>query len=382
MLHEFVSTNCKEILLKARAKAAARTSPPASTQELENGIPMFLGQLSETLRLKASRAPISTDAIGSTAARHGRELLGLGFTVSQVVHDYGDVCQAVTELAMEKKATISSEEFHTLNRCLDDAIAESVTEYGRMKEVVTSHDETERLGRLAHELRNGLQTALLSFQVLKTGSVGIGGSTGAVLGRSLTGLSEIIDGALAEVRLSATTPRHDRVSLLVFVDEVAAAANLHAQSRDVRFTVEAVDPGLDVHVDPQLLASALMNLLQNAFKYTHAKGHVMVRTRAEDGRVFIEVEDECGGVAGIEDAPFRPFGERKGSDRSGLGLGLSISQKAVAANGGEIHNRNVPGKGCIFTIEIPQAPPTSHRGPRHVVAGPRRDGQGRLGMAS
>ena len=99
-----------------------RPWPSVSTQELEHGIPLFLTQLVETLRLENTEAPFSTSAIGASATKHAGDLLAMGFTVSQVVHDYGDVCQAVTELAIEKKATIRAEEFHTLNRCLDTAI--------------------------------------------------------------------------------------------------------------------------------------------------------------------------------------------------------------------------------------------------------------------
>jgi hypothetical protein len=53
-------------------------------------------------------------AIGDTAASHGGPLLVQGFTVSQVVHGYGDVCQALTELAQETNAAITTDEFHTL----------------------------------------------------------------------------------------------------------------------------------------------------------------------------------------------------------------------------------------------------------------------------
>jgi len=49
------------------------------------------------------------------------------------------------------------------------------------------------------------------------------------------------------------------------------------------------------------------------------------------------------------------FGARRGRDRSGLDLGLAISHKAVKAIGGDIHTRNLPGKGCIFAIELPIA---------------------------
>lgn len=356
MLHDFITANRDELISRSRAKVSSRPWPSASTDEVENGVPLFLTQLADTLRLETSQTPFSSSAIGSSATKHGRELLTMGFTVSQVVHDYGDVCQAITELAADKQATISPEEFHTLNRCLDTAIAEAVTEYGRLKERVTAHLEVERLGQLAHELRNQIQTALLSFEVLKTGSVGISGSTGAVLGRSLIGLSELIDRALSEVRLAATTQQRERVSLRVFVEDVAVAANLHAEYQEIRFAVEPVDPTLTIEVDPQLLASALMNLLQNAFKYTHARSQVTLRTRAENGRVFIEVEDECGGIGEKDINLVRPYGDRRGANRTGLGLGLSISRKAVKANGGEVHTLDLPGKGCIFGIELPLAP--------------------------
>lgn len=364
-LHEFITANRNELIARTRAKVAHRPWPSVSTEELENGIPLFLTQLAETLRLENTQAPFSPTAIGSSATLHGRDLLALGFNVSQVVHDYGDVCQAVTELAIELNALISAEEFHTLNRCLDTAIADAVTEHGRLdqegssrlQQEASSKEEVERLGQLAHELRNKLHTALLSFQTLKRGRVAIGGSTGTLLGRSLVGLRDLIDMSLAEVRLEAGVIRRERVSLATFMEEVSVAANLHAEERNIQFTVERVEPALAVTGDPQLLASAVMNLLQNAFKYTPAHGRVTLRTQGDSGRVLIEVEDECGGLAHneTEKEMFRSFGERRKADRSGLGLGLTISRKAIEMSGGNIRTRDIPGKGCVFTIDLPSA---------------------------
>jgi len=110
-----------------------------------------------------------------------------------------------------------------------------------------------------------------------------------------------------------------------------------------------------VNADPQLLASAVTNLLNNAFTYTHAGGRVVLRVNHEHERVMIEVEDQCGGIPDSAADRFQPFGERRGRDRTGLGLGLSIARKAVEAHGGDIHIRNIPGTGCVFTIEIPVA---------------------------
>ena len=99
------------------------------------------------------RHATSPGAIGSTATRHGRDLLALGFTVSQVVHDYGDICQAVTELAIEQNAPITTDEFKTLNRCLDTAIAEAVTEHARItaesRSAKNPNDRDRSLTRLA-----------------------------------------------------------------------------------------------------------------------------------------------------------------------------------------------------------------------------------------
>jgi hypothetical protein len=117
-------------------------------------VPLFLTQLSETLRLESTAAPFPPDVIGATAARHGGDLMRLGFTVSQVVHDYGDICQTITALAVEERAPISVEEFQILNRCLDTAIAEAVTEHARVTAEARSTEEIERLGYAAHELRD------------------------------------------------------------------------------------------------------------------------------------------------------------------------------------------------------------------------------------
>jgi hypothetical protein len=164
MLHDFVTANRAEIIARCRARVASRPAPRPTAAELEHGVPLFLDQLADTLRLALEPNP----AMSESAVKHGNELLHQGFTIAQVVRDYGDIRQTITELAVEKAAPITIEEFRTLNLCLDDAIADAVTEYGRLR----AHEGTERLGQLAHELRNLLTTAFLAFEMLKTGSVG------------------------------------------------------------------------------------------------------------------------------------------------------------------------------------------------------------------
>ena len=355
MLHEFVSFHRDEIIARTRARLCLRAWPSVTTAELETGVPIFLTQLSHTLRAEAAGKPDPGYAIEESAAVHGGELEGLGLNVSQVVHDYGDICQAITELAVELQAPITTEEFHTLNRCLDDAIAGAVTEHARVTARDVSAREVERLGQLAHEARNLLHSALLAFHTLKRGTVAINGSTGAVLGRSLMNLGELVDRTLAEVRLDANRQDRRLVTVKVLLEGFAAAGSLHAEYARQKFVFEPVDETIQVLADPQLVSSAVMNLLSNGFKFSREGTTVTLGAREVEGKVLIDVTDECGGIPESTGDPFQAFGERRGRNRSGLGLGLSIARKAIRAHGGDITIRNKPGIGCVFTIDLPLA---------------------------
>jgi signal transduction histidine kinase len=363
MLHEFLTLHRDEIVGRTRQALTSRTAPDDMQPQLEHGVPLFLDQLIHTLQreLQTSARPTSLE-MTQGALLHGAELREGGFTLAQVVHGYGDVCQAVTGLAVELEAPIAPDEFKTFNRCLDDAIAQAVTEYARGRDLSVSDREVEEKGFFAHELRNLLGNAILAFEVLKTGTVGVGGSTGAILGRNLIALRDLIDRSLADVRAEAGLLRRRHVLLAELIEEVAQGAAIDASARGVRLVVASVDLGVEIDVDRAQIAAALVNLLQNALKFSRPDGRIMLRTdTTASTRVLIEVEDECGGLPpGRAEQLFRPF-EQHGSDRTGLGLGLTIARESVMTDGGEIRVGNVPGRGCIFTIDLPRlpgAPPT------------------------
>ncbi len=329
-----------------------------SEVELSHGIPVFLDQLVDALHLAESTDVIAHEQIAKSAALHGHDLFRMGLTIAQVVHDYGDVCQTITELAHQQHARIAGDEFQTLNLCLDDAIAGAVTEYARQRERAITDQGTERLGMLAHELRNLLNMAMLSFESIKSGRVAPAGSTALIHGRSLLGLRNIIDQSLAEVRLEAGVQHVERISVAEFLEEIEIAAVLQAQARGLHLAVRSVDRALTIEGDRSLLVATVSNLLQNAFKFTtRTGGNVSLATRATAERVFFDVEDECGGLPpGNPEDLFRPF-EQRGTDRRGLGLGLPICLRVAKANAGEIHVRDLPGKGCVFTLDLPRKPP-------------------------
>jgi signal transduction histidine kinase len=356
MLHEFISMHRAEIIERCRVRVSIRRIPPPTEAEIIHGVPVFLDQLVHALRVGGATANAE---IYASAVMHGQELQALGFSVSQVVNDYGDVCQTITELAVEKNVPIDVDEFRLLNRCLDEAIAGAVTEYGREQDEFTrKHEavrESERFGFLVHELRNLLNTALVAFDVLNSGKVGISGSTGTVLRRSLLALRDLISHSLDDVR-HAQGLIHKQEPILVshFIEELTPAATLAAQAMDITLTVLPVEAGVTIEADRSVLAAVVTNLLQNAFKFTKPHTTVTLRVGASTERVLIEVQDECGGLpTGNANDLFHPF-EQRSANRTGLGLGLAFSRWGAESNNGRIYTRNLPGQGCIFVVDLPR----------------------------
>jgi signal transduction histidine kinase len=373
MLHQFLSANRSELERRCRDKVLNRPGRAADKQQLEMGIPLFLDQLIRALRAEsdhlsskglaisgaAKGAEIDNSELAVSAAIHGGDLLTLGYSINQVVHDYGDLCQAVTDLSLELSQDFDVDEFRTLNRCLDNGIASAVTSFSQQRDLVIADEQAletnERLGFFAHELRNQLNTATLALAAIKSGSMGLSGATGGVLDRSLVGLRTLIDRSLAEVRIGAgMTLRRTVFNLANFIGEVKYSASLEAEILKCEFEVQNIPPLLTIDADKDLLFSALGNLLQNAFKFSGKNGAVTLGVEATTDRVRVMVKDSGPGlsVQAMEEM-FLPF-TQSGANRTGLGLGLSIARRSVEANGGVLTVDSKLGHGCVFTIDLPR----------------------------
>ncbi|MDB5243377.1 MAG: histidine kinase [Spirosoma sp.] len=369
-MHSFLVSNRRQLIARCQHKVSQRPRRSASQAQLANGVPMFLDQLTKTLALKGPNAAsdslrISGGADGTSVARsemgvsahaHGQQLLSLGYTVGQVVYDYGDLCQAITELGFETSTPFTVEHFQTLNRCLDNAIAEAVTafEAQRDAQLAVQHtaDTRQQVGFLVHELRNALNTASLAADVLDVGDLTMRGATGAVLRRSLAQMNTLVRRSLDDVRGPQQASR-STFSLDALIADVQSASELEAAAKGQSLAVAPVDAVLRVHGNRELLQAALSNLLQNAFKFSPPGAQVSLRAKVAQRRALIDIADQCGGLppGGVEKM-FAPFHQRSG-DKSGLGLGLSIARKAIEADGGSLSVADVPGHGCVFTISLP-----------------------------
>ena len=371
MLHSFLRVNREVIIDRCRSIAALRAPPLSTHAELQDGIPVFLDQLISTLQAEQSseftasqKVPGLRDVtpgsfeIGASASRHGGKLSDLGFTVEQVVRDYGDLCQAITLLASEADASIQIDEFQTLNRCLDDGIAEAVTEFSYQRELGRGEELqtlNQRLGFVAHELRNLVSTATMAFSLIKSGRVALGGATGAVMDRSLTALRTLVDRSLADTPLAGGMPaQYALVSVADLIAEVKAAALLETPSRECNFSVSDIDGQLAVDADRGLLVAAIANLLQNAFKFTLPHKRVMLSAYAQGDRIRIDIQEQYGRLQpGAHDHMFQPF-TQSGAGSSGGTLGLSIPRRSIEAMNGALSVRDRPGAGRGFTIDLPR----------------------------
>lgn len=157
-MHAFLLTHRDELVERCKLKVAQRPYRAATAAQLANGVPMVIDQLTRTLAAEENNQPevsiqisgpsggdsMALSEIGVSATAHGKELLNLGYSLDQVVHDYGDLCQAITDLAFERNEPFSVAEFRTLNRCLDNAIADSVTEFSFQRDAqVAQHQRAD-----------------------------------------------------------------------------------------------------------------------------------------------------------------------------------------------------------------------------------------------
>lgn len=367
MMSTFLANHRTELIERCRAKVAQRPKRAAAPSQLETGIPIFLEQLQRTLEAEeqgdhAESLDISGGSggdaqalseMGVSAVAHGRQLLDLSYTIDQVVHDYGDLCQAITDMAVEKDAPFGVQEFRTLNRCLDNAIADATTGFCAQRDSARDAIANQRVGFLVHELRNALGTSILATAALEHGSLPVSGATGGVLKRSHAAMKGLIDSALNDVKQASPFSPRSVFGVAAFIDDAVAAASLYAKATACKLDVGPVDPVYMIHANRDLLLAALANVLQNAFKFTRPATQIHLTVFMFNGRVHIDVKDHCGGLAGGNtESIFVPFSQHS-HDRSGLGLGLSIARHSVEADGGTLSVVDIPGEGCVFTLAMP-----------------------------
>jgi signal transduction histidine kinase len=174
-----------------------------------------------------------------------------------------------------------------------------------------------------------------------------------MLGRSREGLRRIQQ-IVKDLREFARLDRGDyqEADLNAGVESTLNIVRGHAKKRQVQFETD-LKPLPPFKCFPAKLNQVVMNLLTNAIDASPENGKVTVRTRADDGFVRIEVEDQGGGIdPAVRERIFDPFFTTKPLGK-GTGLGLSISYGIVQEHNGRIEVDSEMGKGSKFTVVLP-----------------------------
>lgn len=355
-LAAFVEANQAELIDLWRRRAEKKLGASSFSQsELDDNMPTLLVEIIAALRQDAT-ATRDPQPHSPSANQHAAQRLSMGFDVQEIIREYGILHQAILDLAGDLEHSIDRREHRTLVRCLSNCVATAIGEYQRLRDEEIASNASKHIAFLAHELRNPLQAAAMGISIIRRGPLPESiATTAARVEGALRRLNEHIDHALTESRLKGLgTPALERIQLDQVITDVVRECQGEADDRGIRLRAEVATPCLEIDADARLLMSAVTNLVRNAIKFTRVGGTVTLRLRTlVGGRCTVDVEDECGGLPpGTVEELFTPFVQR-GADRSGFGLGLAIAKQAVEAHRGTLHVRNLPNKGCEFTIDIP-----------------------------
>ncbi len=357
-LHDVLASTCDEVLQVWKAGIRGTLAPEGLPPlELIDHIPQFLDEIISALRIEAG-VPVTGPAPDdtTTAAVHGAQRLRLGFSLDAVVREYGALQEAIVTVARKAGPEITFRELQVLSNVTVSGIASAVSEYTLQRDAELLRQANEHFAFIAHELRNPLSSAITAFALLKAkGNLPVGVPAVAALGRSLRRTNELIDQTLQIARVaSGIELRRAPTTIRALFEDAELGAISEAQTKGVELR-STIAEDARIALDIRLVRSALGNLLRNAVKYTHAGGTVEVRGGISNGRLEIEVEDCCGGLEpGKVEQAFAPF-VRLDHQQPGFGLGLAIAKQAVDAHGGSIRVQNLPGKGCIFVLQLPVA---------------------------
>lgn len=240
-------------------------------------------------------------------------------------------------------------------------------EHERQRLLELDRMKTEFLARISHDLRTPLNS-IIGFSDLITAEVGGRANKKhsefiAAISRNghtlLAMINELLD--LSSIESGQARLRREQVALITILDDLRAATDpvLAAARIEMRWPDPAMLAGRTVFADRRRLAQALINLIDNARKYTPAGGMVRVEMAINaDEAVFVVADNGPGIPPGERERIFLPYYQRRQgftlSAGAGVGLGLAIVKGIVEGHGGRLELDSDIGKGCRFRLRLPQ----------------------------
>jgi hypothetical protein len=358
-LGDFIEAERERIVQRWADQLYATTAPTSLNREdVIDSAREMLDELVTALRGEDGFHQHSQTAMASAIAKgHGGQRFALGYEITAMIREYGTLRDVLYQMIEEFNLSPGVREFRVLSKYITGSIADAASQHALERDEELKKQAAKHMGFLAHELRNPLASARLALSMLERKGLLPQSRSIEVIGRSLQRANDLLDNALLEIRLRAIPePQREPVALAELFRELTEESGVDLEIKGLQVKIEA-PAELSLNADRKLLHSALSNLVRNAVKFSREGGTISLRAR--DGgtkRIAMDVEDECGGLPeGRLQSLFDPF-VQVGKDRSGFGLGLAIAKQAAEAHGGELRVHNLPGKGCVFVLDIPTDP--------------------------
>jgi signal transduction histidine kinase len=327
-----------------------------SRGELWDHLPRFFDEVLAALATEegTSAGPPASN-VSTASAAHGTQRLRVGFDLAEVIREYEILTECILDEVEALGGSIPTQAFRRVQALLNHGRAEAISAYIDRRDTEMARANSQHVAFIAHELRSPLLSASLAVTVLGKNARPEDEWALGMLTRNLNALRDLIDQVLTADRLAADIQlQRESLDLRALLERAVADTQLAAQRRQVAIALQAPEELL-FNGDQRLLRSAIGNVLGNAVKFTHAGGAISVRALRQERGVTIEVEDGCGGLPeGDSTELFEPFVQRS-ENRTGFGLGLAIVKQALVAHGGGVSVRNLPGKGCVFSLDLPDS---------------------------
>jgi signal transduction histidine kinase len=230
------------------------------------------------------------------------------------------------------------------------------------REAKLSRLKTDFVSLVSHELRTPLTSIRMFIETLAMGRVRDEAETQVVLtmlSKETERLSAMIENVLDWSRIESGKQRYDleKVTAAEIVDAAVSAFRTQRMGAPLELVLEVPEGLPALQVDRAAVAGSLLNLLQNAFKYTGDDKRIALKVTRERKGVAISVQDNGVGIARAEQRKvferFYRIDDLLTRSTEGSGLGLAIAQRIIRAHGGDITLRSELGKGSTFTIHLP-----------------------------
>jgi signal transduction histidine kinase len=215
----------------------------------------------------------------------------------------------------------------------------------------------ERQMTLVHELRGALNVLMMGFGLIKQGAIEINPRVTVAMQHALVNMNKLIDRAMLDAKeIAESIVQQERLSTNDLMEELAAYAELVAKEKGHTFVMDNCPAEAFILVDRVIITQAMINLIQNAFKFTRPASYVTLSCShsPECESVTLSVTDQCYGLA-VDDnvSQIKKF-EQRHDDKSGLGIGVHITKGGIEAQGGELVITDHGEAGCTFAIKLPR----------------------------